>query len=68
MTLSSRCTVVLDLRGLHWASQQSGASAVLLRRPGVVEVAVNTVSQNATVAFDPTNHLCYPAQLSRTCR
>ena len=46
--------MVLDLRGLHWASQQAGASSVLGRRPGVVEVAVNAVSQSATIVFDPS--------------
>jgi Cu2+-exporting ATPase len=45
-------TAVLDLRGLHWASQQNVASSVLNRRPGVVEVAVNPVAQSATVVFD----------------
>ena len=54
MTDQERSTAVLDLRGLHWASQQNVASSVLRRRPGVVEVAVNPVAQTATVFFDPT--------------
>ncbi len=53
MTGNDTHTVVLDLRGLHWASQQTGAQAVLGRRAGVVDVAVNTVAQSATVTFDP---------------
>jgi Cu2+-exporting ATPase len=44
---------VLDLRGLHWASQQSVAKSVLGRRPGVLGVDVNPVGQSATVLFDP---------------
>ena len=46
-------TAVLDLRGLHWASQQNVATSVLSRRPGVVEATVNPVAQSATVVFDP---------------
>ena len=46
-------TAVLDLRGLHWASQQNVASSVLGRQTGVVEVMVNPVAQSATVVFDP---------------
>ncbi|MGP3924910.1 heavy metal translocating P-type ATPase [Streptomyces sp. 8N616] len=48
-----RSTVVLDVRGLAWASQQSTVVAVLGRRPGVLEVEVNPVAQAATVVFDP---------------
>jgi Cu2+-exporting ATPase len=51
---SDRSTAVLDLRGLHWASQQNVATSVLRRRPGVIDVAVNPVAQTATVVFDPT--------------
>jgi len=54
MTGKSPYTVVLDLREVRWASQQAAASAVLGRRPGVVEVSVNPVSQSATVVFDPS--------------
>lgn len=46
-------TAVLDVRGLHWASQQGTVTAVLGRRPGVVSVEANSVSQTATVVFDP---------------
>ncbi|MGE5132428.1 MAG: heavy metal translocating P-type ATPase [Gemmatimonadota bacterium] len=48
-----RATAVLDVRGLQWATEQSVVAAVLGRRPGVLEVAVNPVAQAATVAFDP---------------
>ena len=50
--VAGHSTAVLDLRGLHWASQQNVASSVLSRRPGVIEVAVNPVAQSATVVFD----------------
>lgn len=46
-------TVVLDVRGLNWASEKNKAEAVLGRRPGVVTVAANPVAQTATVTFDP---------------
>ena len=48
-----RSTAVLDVRGLQWASEQNIVAAVLCRRPGVLEVAVNPVAQTATVVFDP---------------
>jgi Cu2+-exporting ATPase len=46
-------TAVLETRGLQWASETSVVEAVLARRPGVVEVEANPVSQTATVRFDP---------------
>jgi Cu2+-exporting ATPase len=46
-------TAVLDVRGLRWASEQRAVDAPLRRRPGVLDVAVNPVSQTATVRFDP---------------
>ncbi len=46
-------TVVLDVCGLHWASEPSVANSVLSRRPGVLEVTVNLVAQTVTVRFDP---------------
>jgi Cu2+-exporting ATPase len=46
-------TVVLDVRGLQWASQQDVVATVLRRRPGVLDVEVNPVAQTATVVFDP---------------
>ncbi|MET3808322.1 Cu2+-exporting ATPase [Nakamurella sp. UYEF19] len=49
---SSSRTVVLELDGLQWASEKNVAEAVLGRRPGVVAVQVNPVSQTATVSYD----------------
>ena len=49
-----QATVVLDVRGLRWASEQNIVAAVLGRRPGVLAVEVNAVSQTATVTFDPS--------------
>ncbi|MET8158296.1 heavy metal translocating P-type ATPase [Sphaerisporangium sp. NPDC005289] len=46
-------TVVLDVSGQLWASQQGAVSASLGRRPGVLAVEVNPVAQTATVEFDP---------------
>lgn len=51
--MSDNRTVVLDTRGLNWASEKNKVEAVLTRRPGVVAVDANPVSQTATVAFDP---------------
>ncbi|WP_067541240.1 heavy metal translocating P-type ATPase [Nocardia crassostreae] len=46
-------TAVLDMRGLHWASQQRVVETVLGRRPGVLSVQPNPVSETATVVYDP---------------
>ncbi|GAA0988837.1 heavy metal translocating P-type ATPase [Acrocarpospora macrocephala] len=48
-----RSTVVLDVSGLLWVSQQNAVAARLGRRPGVLDVEVNPVAQTATVVFDP---------------
>jgi P-type Cu2+ transporter len=45
-------TVVLHVGGLNWASEKSVVESVLGRRPGVLSVAANPVSQTATVTFD----------------
>jgi P-type Cu2+ transporter len=50
---AERSSVVLDVRGLQWASEQNVVAAVLGTRPGVVAVEVNPVAQAATVVFDP---------------
>ncbi|SFR24881.1 Cu2+-exporting ATPase [Lentzea waywayandensis] len=47
-------TAVLDVSGLHWASEQNVVNAKLGRQPGVLDVAVNPAAQTATVVFDPT--------------
>ena len=44
--------VVLDVRGVPWASEQSRVEAILGRRPGVLSVEANPVAQNATITFD----------------
>ena len=46
-------TVVLDVRGLLWASEQNVVAARLGRQPGVLRLEVNPVAQAATVLFDP---------------
>lgn len=50
---SSTRSVVLELDGLHWATQRSTVEAVLGRQPGVVAVAANPTAQTATVTYDP---------------
>lgn len=47
-------TVVLELDGLHWATQRQAVEATLGRRIGVTAVDANPVSQTATVTFDPS--------------
>jgi P-type Cu2+ transporter len=47
-------TVVLDVRGVQWASEKARVEAILGRRPGVQAVEANPVAQNATVTFDST--------------
>ena len=44
---------VMEVAGVHWASSKSIVESVLARRPGVVAVEANPVSQTATVTFDP---------------
>lgn len=46
-------SVVLDVRGLHFATEQLVVQAALGRRPGVLGVEANAVAQTATVTFDP---------------
>jgi P-type Cu2+ transporter len=50
---SPRQTTVLHVGGLHYASEKAVVEGVLERRPGVVAVEANPVSQTATVTFDP---------------
>ncbi len=56
-------TVILEVSGLHWASSKAVADATLLRRPGVISVDANPVSQTANVTYDPTQTSL--AELSR---
>ena len=46
-------TVVLEVAGVHWASEKAVAETVLGRRPGVLAVEANPVGQTATVTYDP---------------
>ena len=47
-------TTVLEVSGVHWASEKAVAESVLGRRPGVLDVEVNPVAQTATVTYDPS--------------
>jgi len=44
--------VVLETRGLNWATEKKRVEAVLGRRHGVLHVDANPVSQTATVGID----------------
>ncbi|MET8759442.1 heavy metal translocating P-type ATPase [Lentzea sp. NPDC004782] len=46
-------SVVLDVSGLHYATEQNVVNARLGRQPGVHHVEVNPTAQTATVHFDP---------------
>jgi Cu2+-exporting ATPase len=46
-------TVVLEVAGVHWASEKAVTETVLGRRPGVIAVDANPVGQTATVTYDP---------------
>ena len=46
-------TAVLEVSGVQWATSKNVADAVLGRRPGVLTVDTNPVSQTATVVYDP---------------
>lgn len=46
-------TVVMELDGLHWATQKNAVEAALGRRPGVLVVEANPTAQTATVSYDP---------------
>src|SRR4051812_16817421 len=54
MPTTQHRTAVLEVSGVHWASPKAVAEAVLQRRPGVLHVEANPVSQTATVTYDPT--------------
>jgi Cu2+-exporting ATPase len=53
MATQSR-TAVLEVSGVHWASEKAVAERVLGRRSGVLSVEANPVAQTATVTYDPT--------------
>lgn len=46
-------TVVLEMRGVHWASEKAVVESTLGRVAGVRSVDANPVSQTATVSYDP---------------
>jgi len=46
-------TTVVQVGGLHWATSEAVIEKALLRRPGVLAVDANALSQTATVTFDP---------------
>src|SRR5215213_5976051 len=48
-----KTTAVLEVAGVHWASEKATVERVLGRRPGVVSVEANPVGQTATVTYDP---------------
>ncbi|WP_052280844.1 heavy metal translocating P-type ATPase [Nocardia vulneris] len=48
-------TAVLDVREVRWASQANVVTAVLRRRPGVLDVAANPAAHTATVTYDPAH-------------
>jgi len=47
-------TAVLEVKGLHWATEKSVVEATLGRLDGVRAVDANPVSQTATVTYDPS--------------
>ena len=47
-------TTVLQVGGLNWASSAAAVEHTLRRRPGVLAVEANAVSQTATVTYDPS--------------
>ena len=49
---SRSLTTTLHVGGLHYASEKAVVERTLGRRPGVLEVEANAVSQTATVRFD----------------
>lgn len=52
-TATTDRSVVLELQGLRWASQQATAENELAQLPGVLSVEANVVAQQAKVTYDP---------------
>jgi Cu2+-exporting ATPase len=46
-------TAVIEVSGVQWATEKAVVEAVLGRRPGVLSVEANPVSQTATVTYRP---------------
>jgi P-type Cu2+ transporter len=51
--MTGTSTAVIEVSGVHWASSKAVTESVLSRRPGVLTVDANPVSQTATVNYDP---------------
>jgi len=51
---SGAVTVVLEVRGMHWASEKAVVEATLGHLDGVRSVDANPVAQTATVTYDPS--------------
>ena len=49
----ARTTAVIEVSGVQWATEKAVVEAVLGRRPGVLAVEANPVSQTATVTYRP---------------
>ncbi|TFB71576.1 heavy metal translocating P-type ATPase [Cryobacterium glaciale] len=47
-----RRSVVVGVRGLHWATSKLVVEKVLSRRPGVISIDANPVSQTANITYD----------------
>ena len=52
--LAGLATVVLEMKGLNWATEKAIIEATLGRLEGVRTVDANPVAQTATVAYDPS--------------
>jgi P-type Cu2+ transporter len=50
---TQQTTAVLEVAGVHWASEKATVERVLGRRPGVLGIEANPVGQTATVTYDP---------------
>ncbi|MGK5113026.1 MULTISPECIES: heavy metal translocating P-type ATPase [unclassified Geodermatophilus] len=51
---TQQTTAVLEVAGVHWASEKATVERMLGRRPGVLGVEANPVAATATVTYDPT--------------
>src|SRR5918993_4792873 len=45
-------SAVIEMSGVQWATEKAVVESVLGRRPGVLQVEANPVSQTATVTYD----------------
>ena len=46
-------TAVLEVAGVHWATEKAVTEKVLGRRPGVLTVEADPIAQTAVVTYDP---------------